>query len=62
MPPTEPDESAESGPPEPGLADLSLADTLAKLRVSIDGLSTDEARRRLQQYGTPAITTRAEDE
>ena len=55
MPSSEPDASPDNEQPGSGSAEISLADTLAKLRVSIDGLSTDEARRRLQQYGPNAL-------
>jgi len=55
MPSLEPDASPENEQPGSGFADISLTETLKKLRISMDGLSTDEAGRRLQQYGPNAL-------
>ncbi|MEJ2189452.1 MAG: HAD-IC family P-type ATPase, partial [Acidobacteriota bacterium] len=44
-----------TGQPAPDFAEISLDDTLKKLSVSTDGLSMDEARRRLQQHGPNAL-------
>ncbi len=47
--------NSPSGNAGPDFAKISLEEALDKLRTSMEGLSPDEARQRLQQYGPNAL-------